>query len=744
MKEEKSSAQLAEELQALRARLAELQQLEQEHRRIEEELRRSEERYRRIFDYSNDAIFVLDPEKDEILAANPRACSMLGYDCKELLSMPVSAIHPEEMPQLRAFARSVFDTGSGWTDELSCLTKTGRHLPSEMSASVIELGGRQCMIALIRDISDRKRAESQLRESEKRFRLLVEHAGDAFFLLEPSGRFVDVNQQACTSLGYSRAELLKMSVFDVSVTLDAERLARIRSQLELDKPVTLEGTHRRKDGSIFPVEVRVRMFEANGRPLMLALARDITERKRAEQALRESQARLSSVLESAMDAIITFDAERKIQIFNKAAEKVFATSAEDARGKPVQRFLTPRFTELLEQHLKEFEQGERAQRFMWVPEGLTAVKADGTRFPVEGTLSAADLPEQKLYTLILRDIDERKRAEAELARLQNENIYLQAELSAEFNFGEIVGQSKAMQAVFRNIERVAGTDSTVLLTGETGTGKELVARTIHSRSSRAQKVLVTVNCAALPSGLVESELFGHEKGAFTGATSRKKGRFELADGGTLFLDEVGELPLETQTKLLRVLQEQEFETVGGTQTKKVDVRVIAASNRDLREAVEVGAFRADLFYRLNIFPIAIPPLRERREDIPLLARYFVGQFSRKLGKKVDDLCAEALKKLMAYSWPGNVRELANVLERAVILCDHGQLQAEHIAISEQPSPTPGGVTTLEQAERQHIINALRQTGGVVAGERGAARLLGINRSTLISRMRKLGISKDDL
>jgi PAS domain S-box-containing protein len=321
-----------------------------------------------------------------------------------------------------------------------------------------------------------------------------------------------------------------------------------------------------------------------------------------------------------------------------------------------------------------------------------------------------------------------------------ENIYLQEELKSEMRFGEMIGASEAMQKVFRNIEMVAATDSTVLLLGETGTGKELIARAIHNLSKRKDRVMVKVNCGALPAGLVESELFGHEKGAFTGATAQKKGRFELANYGTIFLDEVGELSHDIQVKLLRVLQEHEFERVGGAATLKVDVRVIAATNRNLEEGVKNGSFRPDLFYRLNIFPIQIPPLRQRAEDIPLLANYLIGQFARRLGKRINGINQQALEKLRRYDWPGNVRELANILERAVILCQGRVLQEEHIGELSASPRQAESFLTLEEAERRHILHALEKTGGVLAGPKGAAQLLGINRSTLWSRMRKLGIN----
>jgi transcriptional regulator with GAF, ATPase, and Fis domain len=296
-----------------------------------------------------------------------------------------------------------------------------------------------------------------------------------------------------------------------------------------------------------------------------------------------------------------------------------------------------------------------------------------------------------------------------------------------------------MQDVFRAIELVAETDSSVLILGETGTGKELVARAIHRASRRKAAVMVKMNCAALPATLIESELFGHERGAFTGAVQQRKGRFELANRGTIFLDEVGELPLEAQVKLLRVLQEHEFERVGGTQTVRVDARVIAATNRDLAADVQRGTFRSDLYFRLNIFPIRLPALRDRREDIAILARHFLREFAARLGRPVDQFDARALDRLVNYDWPGNVRELANILERAVILCQGRVLQADHLGLPAHARSVADDIVTLEEAERRHIRKALEQTGGVLAGPKGAAALLGLNRSTLWSRMKKLGI-----
>jgi formate hydrogenlyase transcriptional activator len=341
------------------------------------------------------------------------------------------------------------------------------------------------------------------------------------------------------------------------------------------------------------------------------------------------------------------------------------------------------------------------------------------------------------------DITAQVLAEAERARLQQQNVYLQEEIKSVHNFEEIIGQSAPLTAALANVEKVAPTDSTVLVRGETGTGKELIARAIHSHSAREDKPLIKVNCAALPAGLVESELFGHEKGAFTGAITRRIGRFELAHGGTIFLDEIGELPPDAQSKLLRVLQEREFERVGGTALIKVDVRVIAATNRDLLKAVREKTFREDLYYRLSVFPIELPPLRDRASDIPLLVHFLVKKFAMHIGKRIDSVSQMAMERLLAYPWPGNVRELENVLERAVILANSSALEIEPamLALPPHDDGQAGHASTLEQVEREHIRAVLRQTSGIIDGDRGAAKILGLHPNTLRSRMKKLDISR---
>jgi formate hydrogenlyase transcriptional activator len=330
-------------------------------------------------------------------------------------------------------------------------------------------------------------------------------------------------------------------------------------------------------------------------------------------------------------------------------------------------------------------------------------------------------------------------------RLAEEKLYLEEELRTEYNFDEIVGESPSLRRVLKELETVAPTDATVLILGETGTGKELIARAIHRLSARRERTFVKLNCAAIPGGLLESELFGHEKGAFTGAISQKIGRLELAHQGTLFLDEVGDIPLELQPKLLRALQEKEFERLGSTRTIPVDVRLIAATNRDLAQMVQGRQFRSDLYYRLKVFPILVPPLRDRPEDIPILVHYFVQRHAQRMRKQIDSIPPEAIEALRRWHWPGNVRELENLMERAVILSRGPVLRVPLAELTPsagaESAPSP---TTLEAAEREHILRVLRETKGVIAGPNGAAARLGLKRTTLNFKMRKLGITREDL
>lgn len=480
------------------------------------------------------------------------------------------------------------------------------------------------------------------------------------------------------------------------------------------------------------------LYDEEGKALaVVETQRDRTEQRLMMQALTESEQRISSILGSAMDAIVSVDQKQNITLFNTAAARIFRCSPDLALGQPIERFIAPGCYALFKQFMDFDKTSAKAQS--WAPEGLSARRADGEEFPIEATFSPLEAEGQRLYTLILRDVNDRRLAEAKLERLQQEKGYLQEILNDDHNPGDFVSASKEMRTVMNQVKMVARTDTPVLLLGETGTGKELLARAIHSFSERSTAILVKVNCAALPAELIESELFGHEKGAFTGASQQRKGRFELAHGGSLFLDELGELSLSAQAKLLRVLQEKEFERVGGSETIQADVRVIAATHRNLTEDIVSGRFRSDLYYRLNVFPIDVPALRQRQIDIPLLARFFLAKYTQKFGKRLTDIDPAGLTHLCQYTWPGNVRELQNVIERAVILSPGPLLEIAPLSAPIQNRSA--GFKTLEAVEREHIIHTLKQTAWVISGPKGAAAILGLNPNTLRSRMLKLGISK---
>lgn len=467
------------------------------------------------------------------------------------------------------------------------------------------------------------------------------------------------------------------------------------------------------------------------------------ERVRQEAILTESNERFRNLFDEAPIAYVHEDLESRFISANKKAISILGITPEEVVGSVGKSFVpeTPD------------AQGYFNDAFALLSKGTDASglilqlrrKNDGKLIWIRWW-SRPD-PSGTFTRTMFLDITDSVTMAQEQVRLTAQNQYLQEEIKSVHNFEEIVGGSKSLLDSLDKVGRVAATEASVLITGETGTGKELIARAIHSNSPRRDKPLIKLNCAALPTGLVESELFGHEKGAFSGAIQRRIGRFELANGGTIFLDELGEMPLDVQVKLLRVLQEREFERVGGTQSIKVDVRLIAATNRDLKKLVREGKFREDLFYRLNVFPIALPPLRERADDIPLLVRYFIQKHSVRMGQRIESIEPETLRRLVAYNWPGNIRELQNVIERALILTCGTELRIEHevlIPLSPQANLAEAGSGNLDTVQREHIVSVLRATKGVIEGEQGAAKQLGLHPNTLRSRMKKLGIDRSTI
>ena len=531
-------------------------------------------------------------------------------------------------------------------------------------------------------------------------------------------------------------------------------LERVHSE---DKPFVRQVIDRAtRDGNGFDIGYRLlmpdkkikylhvtahRRSDESGDLEFIGAVRDVTAAKTAEQKLKQDEAELRQMIDFVPEHVLVMDANGNRLYENQAMREYFGTTLENIPAKEFYKnFVHPEdvASGALQERERAVSRGEP-----WEGE-LSLRRHDGA---YRWFLIRSNPLRDQEGNVIRRyatatDIDDRKRSEE---RVQKENVVLREEIDKASMFEEIMGSSAALKEVLSRVSQVAPTDATVLLTGETGTGKELVARAIHKRSRRAAHAFVSVNCAAIAPALIGSELFGHEKGAFTGALQRRLGRFELAEGGTIFLDEIGEIPPETQTALLRVLQEREFERVGGSETIRTDVRVIAATNRDLKAAMTNATFRSDLYYRLQVFPIEIRPLRERTEDIPLLVEYFIDRYASKMGKKIRGIKKESLELLRSYSWPGNIRELQNVIERAVIVSDSDVLWIDESWLSTEPGtdePATGAGSRLPPDQEKRIIEAaLAATRGRVSGPSGAASKLGIPSTTLESRIRSLKINK---
>jgi len=596
-----------------------------------------------------------------------------------------------------------------------------------------------------------KTGESEQRKDsvhlEAVFESLFEFSPDAIVLADNQGRITKVNAQLERIFGYPRSELLGAFV-EVLLPERFHALHPVHRKAYVAQPRTrpmgigLELYGRRRDGTEFPVDIMLSPVETPDGRVTLTVIRDISERKSAERALRQSEQKLRALFEFSPDAIVVTDKEGRLTEANAQVEKLFGYSREELMGQSVEILIPERFRQTHPAHRSQYY-GKAGIRPMGRGLELYGRRKDGTEFPVDIMLGPIATAEGRVAMSIVRDLSEKKEREEALRRAELERRYLEEELNTEHRFEDIIGESLGLRRVLKQVETVAATDVTVLILGETGTGKDLIARAIHELSSRRDRTLVKLNCAAIPTGLLESELFGHERGAFTGAITQKIGRLELANKGSLFLDEVGDLPVEIQPKLLRALQEKEFERLGGTRTIPVDARLIAATNRDLAKMVADKEFRSDLYYRLRVFPILVPPLRDRREDIPLLVRYFVDMHARKLNRRIETIPDEVMRALWEWDWPGNIRELENFIERAVILSKGPGLRAP---LSELE--IPGGITVemnsnLENADREHILRVLRQAKGAIGGPNGAAVRLGLKRTTLNSKLKKLGIKRAD-
>jgi PAS domain S-box-containing protein len=656
--------------------------------------------------------------------------------------------------------------------------KTKQQLPLEMEELRARLDATERRLQeaselLQAQIAERKRVEEIFAEAQKYTESIVETIREPLIVLTPDLRVITANHSFYETFQVTPEETEGRFVY--SLGNHAWDIPSLRELLEKIIPQNTHFNDFEVDHE-FPVIGRRTMLlnarriyrEGKGTDRILLALEDITEKKQSEEALKVSETRYRRLFETAQDGILILESETgRISDVNPFLVEMLGYSHEEFLGKKLWEIGPFKNIEAAKAAFGELQSKGYVRH-----DDLPLETKDGRPIAVEFVSNVYLVNHLKVIQCNIRNITERKRiAEAlqqahnELERrveertvelrtalseiktmkdqLEAENIYFRQEIKMKHQFDHILGQSDGLKYVLYRAEQVAPTNTTVLILGETGTGKELVAAAIHNMSPRKDRPLITVNCAALPANLMESELFGREKGAFTGADTRQVGRFEVANGSTLCLDEIGELPLEAQAKLLRAIQNNEFERLGSSRTIKVDVRVVATTNRNLEEEVRKGRFRQDLYYRLNVFPITVLPLRQRKEDIPLLVQAFIERYARKLGKKITSIPKETMKALQDYPWPGNIRELESVLERAVILCPGPVLQlADKLEISSPPLSS--ALRTLEETERNQILKTLLETRWRIEGKDGAAAILGLNPSTLRARMHKLGIVRPEI
>jgi PAS domain S-box-containing protein len=703
--------------------------------------RRNADRLRefdRAVEGASEIIFVLDRNYRYVIA-NRAYLSHRGMEREELIGRTLGDVIGAEMfettvkPRLdECFAGKIVKFEK--TFEYPRLGKRD----FQVSYFPIVTSGVARVAVVMQDVTEKKLAERALQESGDRYRDLVENSEDLVCTHDLEGNLLTVNPAPARILGYTVEELLKVPMRELIVPEGREAfdayLERLRTTGGPEKGLLCVIT---KSGEIRTWEYSNTLrTEGVTRPIVRGMAHDITEKRRAELALQQSEERFRVALKDSPVTIFNQDRElRYTWIYNPQLfwqKEIIGKTDEEVIGADPARAL-------IELKRRVLETGVGVREEVIVPYNGKKVAFDVTIEPLFDS-------QQKLIGITgacmdiarLREVVDGLQEAKD--RLMQEKSYLESEIETELGFEEIIGQSAPLREILRKARIVAPTDSTVLLLGETGTGKELVARSIHALSPRRGRSFIKLNCAAVPTGLLESELFGHEKGAFTGAVSQKVGRLELADKGTLFLDEVGELPLELQPKLLRVLQDREFERLGGVKTVRVDVRIVSATNRDLRRDVAEKKFREDLFYRLNVFPIQLPPLRDRRSDIPILVHHFVRKHAARMGKVIEVIPRETIEALERWNWPGNIRELENMIERMVIL-------SKGVTLAPPPAELDAGLEVAEdnltEMEREHIIRVLEETHGVLSGTDGAASRLGIKRTTLQSMLKRFRIEADD-
>jgi len=746
----------------------------------------------RLFEFSPDAILVTDGN-GVVRAANPRAGELFGYASEELIDQQVEMLvpacfrggHPRHRENYSAHPRT---RQMGAAMNLFGLRKDGTEVPVDIMLKPIETADGPAVLTFIRDATEQRAAQEALRLNDARLRSIVESIGEyAIYMLDREGHVLTWNPGAERIKGYKADEVLGLhySRFFTQEDIEQGRPAELLRQAIVKNRVEEEGWRVRKDGSrLWANVVLTAIHDSSGAVTGFSkITRDVTEHKQAQESVI---AELSSLL------LVNVDIRKLLGAFTASIRQMVPHDAatlalyDEPTGKLRVQFLASGDDDanhgevLLDPDASPAGQAYRTRRpvilnkidrWTFAPDSVQHLTGMGMQSGVwvplvhrERTLGTMMVASRLENAFSQHDAEMLTQVAGQVAmavnnalafkqiaelrdRLTQEKKYLEDEINLDHRFEDIVGESSGLRSVLREIATVAPTDATVLIQGETGTGKELLARAIHRLSPRSERTFIKLNCAAIPAGLLESELFGHEKGAFTGAIARKIGRLELAHEGTLFLDEVGELPLDLQPKLLRALQEREIERLGGTRPIPINVRLIAATNRDLAKMVAEREFRSDLFYRLKVFPVFAPPLRDRVADIPILVRHFVSRHARRMGKTIETIPPEAMDALVAWKWPGNIRELENFLERAVILTRGPVLYvplAEIEAMQEEEEDDTAFVNpTLQAAELETILRALRDAKGVIGGPGGAAERLGLKRTTLNSKIKKLGIERGD-
>ncbi len=758
-----------------------------ERKRVEGALRESEKTQKLILDHLQVGVILSSVKEEQLIYQNPRFLELFGYSIEQFptveewwhVAYPDPA-YREWVSQewKRRTAEAAKTQGEIEPMEVTVTCRDGSRKYVRVLAKVL---GDRDFITFI-DLTERKQAEVALKKSEEKFSKAFRQSPMVLTLSSTKDHhYIEVNETFERMTGWKRDEIIGRTALDIGLWAPTDKV-NLATQLLAEGPLrNVEAKYRMRDGSIRIGSSSAEAIEVNGEPCMLAVTADITERKQAEEALRQSEENYRMFVAQVSEGIFRQEMDAPVSINLPEDELVhhilhdsYMAECNDAQAamyglKSGQEFVGKRLTEVLppdDPHNIELTREYIRSGFRIIDResheidihGNPKVFLNNMIGVVENGMLVRTWGIQRDITEKVRLEEERKLAEEALRqnvtqlqhvteelrlakeKLAEEKLYLEEAIDTELGFGEIIGRSGALKEVMAKAAKVAPSDATVLLLGETGTGKELVARAIHRMSNRRENSFIKLNCAAIPSGLLESELFGHEKGAFTGAVAKKLGRLELADGGTLFLDEIGEIPLDLQPKLLRVVQDQEFERLGGTRTLKVNFRLLAATNRDLLQNVRQHEFRSDLYYRLNVFPIRIPPLRERREDIRLLIEHFVRKYASRMNKSITSIPVKTIETLVQWAWPGNIRELENFIERSVILTPGSVLQSPlselQAAVDEANRSSS---VTLRDQERERILRALRECKGRLGGPDGAAARLGLKRTTLQSKLSHLGI-----